>query len=114
MDGAGNLFIVDTYNNRIRKVTPAGIISTVAGNGNHGYSGDGGPAISAEINLPYGVAVDVAGNLFIADTGNQRIRKVTPAGIITTIAGNGNEGYSGDGGPAARAQSSTSLTYSGQ
>jgi uncharacterized protein (TIGR03437 family) len=104
LDGAGNLFIVDSSNNRIRKVTPAGIITTIAGNGNHGYSGDGGPAISAEINLPYGVAVDVAGNLFIADTGNQRIRKVTPAGIITTIAGNGNEGYSGDGGPAASAE----------
>jgi uncharacterized repeat protein (TIGR01451 family) len=104
LDGAGDLYIGDSDNNRVRKVTPAGIISTVAGNGSMGYSGDGGPAASAELQPPQGVAVDGAGNLYIADRGNQSIRKVTAAGIIATIAGNGSMGYSGDGGPAARAE----------
>jgi trimeric autotransporter adhesin len=104
VDGAGNLYIADTYNQRIRKVSPAGIISTVAGNGAAGYSGDGGPATSAQLYFPEGVAVDGAGNLYIADTNNYRIRKVSPAGIITTIAGNGTLGYSGDGGLATGAQ----------
>ena len=160
VDGAGNLYIADTYNRRIRKVTPGGIITTVAGNGNGGYSGDGGPATSAELFEPYGrgggwrrqplhrghnqqphpqgdagrdhhhrggqrnlrlqrrqaarpparnlliptgVAVDGAGNLYIADADNQRIRKVTPGGTITTVAG-GTYGYSGDGGPATSAE----------
>jgi sugar lactone lactonase YvrE len=103
VDGAGNLFIADG-NNRIRKVTAAGIITTVAGTGILGFSGDGGPATSAQLSFPYGVAVDGAGNLFIADTGNNRIRRVTAAGIITTVAGNGVPGYSGDGGPATSAQ----------
>ena len=79
VDGAGNLFIADAYNNRIRKVTPAGIISTIAGNGGYGFSGDGGPAASAELSLPYGVALDGAGNLYIVDSSNNRIRKETPA-----------------------------------
>ena len=91
MDGAGNLFIVDTYNNRIRKVTPAGIISTVAGMWT-GFSGNGGPAASAELNTPLGAAVDSAGT-HIADTGNSRIQKVTPAGVISTIAGNGGRAF---------------------
>jgi sugar lactone lactonase YvrE len=104
VDAVGNLFIVDVTNNRIRKVTPGGVISTVAGNGNQGYSGDGGPATSAQLYAPYGVAVDAAGNLFIADNGNQRIRKVTPGGVISTVAGNGTGGYRGDGGPATSAQ----------
>ena len=81
-----------------------GIISTVAGNESGGYSGDGGAATSAELAFPAGVAVDGAGNLYIADYGNQRIRKVTPGGTITTVAGNGNGGYSGDGGPATSAE----------
>ena len=102
-DGSGNLFIADNQNNVIRKVTPDGIISTVAGNGSQGYSGDGGPALKAELNLPTGVAVDASGNLFIADTGNDRIRKVTPGGTISTVAGNGTVGYSGDGGFATSA-----------
>ncbi len=146
VDTAGDLFIADFYNDRIRKVTPSGIINTiamlhyptgvavdaagnsyiiaqtsgshsdvykatpagivsmVAGNGTQGFSGDGGPATSAQLNIPKGVAVDTAGNLFIADAGNSRLRKVTPGGIISTVAGNGTDGYSGDGGPATSAQ----------
>jgi hypothetical protein len=84
-------------------VTSAGIISTVAGNGTSGYSGDGGQATSAALYFPAGVAVDSAGNLFIADYGNNRIRKVTSAGIISTVAGNGTKSYSGDGGQATSA-----------
>jgi len=104
LDAAGNLYISDSNNNRIRMVTPAGIISTVAGNGNYGFSSDGGPAISTQLNLPRGVAVDATGNLYIADCGNNRIRRVTPAGIISTVAGNGTWGFSGDGGAATSAQ----------
>ena len=105
-DGARNLYIADTNNNRIRKVDAStGIITTVAGNRNQGFSGDGGPATAAELYLPQGVAVDSAGNLYIADTSNHRVRKVdTAAGIITTIAGNENRGFSDDGGPATSAQ----------
>ena len=104
VDTAGNLFIADPSNNRVRKVTPGGVISTVAGNGTAGFSGDGGPATSAQLNYPTGVAVDAAGNLFIADEANNRVRKVTPGGVISTVAGNGTQGYSGDGGPATSAQ----------
>ncbi|MBB5118226.1 NHL repeat-containing protein [Streptomyces eurocidicus] len=100
VDDAGNLYIADTSNHRIRKVTPNGIITTVAGNGTAGYVSDGGPAIATPLNSPYGVAVDRSGNLYIADYGNHRIRKVTPNGNITTIAGNGTAGYVSDGGPA--------------
>ena len=103
VDASGNLFIADNLNNRIRKVTPAGIITTFAGNGARGWSGDGGPATSASLSGPSGVSVDQSGNLFIADLGNLRIRKVTSTGIITTVAGNGTYGYSGDGGPASSA-----------
>jgi hypothetical protein len=104
VDSAGNLFLTDSWNHRIRKVTPDGIISTVAGNGNASYGGDGGPATSASIFWPFGIAVDTAGTLFIADTCNNRIRKVTLDGIISTVAGNGGQGYSGDGGTATSAQ----------
>jgi len=90
---AGNLFIADTLNHRIRKVTPDGIITTVAGSGTGGFSGDRGPAISAQLNSPYSVAVDASENLFIADTGNDQIRKVTD-GIIMRVAGNGDGGFS--------------------
>ena len=103
-DAASNLYIADPYNYRIRKVSPAGIITTIAGTGTQGYSGDGGPANAAQLNRPVGVAVDGAGNLYIADYFNYRIRKVTPDGVITTMAGNGTQGHSGDGGPAASAQ----------
>ena len=103
LDGAGNLYIADGGNNRIRKVDAAGVITTVAGDGTLGYSGDDGPAVAAQLR-PTGVAVDGAGNLYIADGGNNRIRKVDSAGVITTVAGDGTLGYSGDGGAAAAAQ----------
>ena len=104
VDAGGNLYFADYCDNRVRKVSAAGIITTVAGNGSPGYSGDGGPATSAQLNNPNGVAVDASGNLYIADTGNNRIRKVSAAGIITAVAGDGSYGYSGDGGPATSAQ----------
>ncbi|MFN7930688.1 MAG: SMP-30/gluconolactonase/LRE family protein, partial [Blastocatellia bacterium] len=103
-DAAGNLYIADKGNHRIRKVTRTGQISTVAGNGQLGSSGDGGLASNAAMNEPNGVVVDSAGNLYISDTNNHRIRKVSAAGIITTIAGTGIAGFSGDGGSAVQAQ----------
>ena len=105
VDQAGNLFVADLITNRIRMVSvSSGIITTVAGNGNYGYSGDGGRATSASLNYPAGIAVDASGNLFIADQANHAIRKVSPSGVITTVAGNGTSGYSGDPGPATSAQ----------
>jgi sugar lactone lactonase YvrE len=104
VDSAGNLFIADTKNNRIRRVdSETGVISTVAGTGTRGFAGDGGPARGAVLNWPDGLAFDASDNLFIADSGNNRIRKVTKAGIITTVAGNGVAGFSGDRGPALNA-----------
>jgi sugar lactone lactonase YvrE len=103
VDDAGNLYIADRNNQRIRRVDPAGVITTVAGNGTAGFSGDGGPAFIAALSFPSGVAVDNAGNLYIADQNNQRIRRVDPAGVITTVAGNGSFGFFGDGGPATAA-----------
>jgi sugar lactone lactonase YvrE len=100
VDAVGNLYIADEFDNRIRKVATNGIITTVAGSGAGSYAGDGGPATQAGIDQPQGVAVDAAGNLYIADTSDDRIRMVTPAGTIGTIAGKGSVGYSGDGGPA--------------
>ena len=106
-DSAGNLYVADTFNRRIRKITPAGIISTVAGNGLNSFSGDGGPAINAALGGPEGVAVDSQGNLYIADTLNQRVRKVSSSGVITTIAGDGIPGYTGDGVPSNASQLNT-------
>ena len=105
MDSAGNVFIADNNNNRIREVNRAtGLITTVAGNGNYGYSGDNGPATAAELANPTGVAVDAAGDLFIADSSNNVVRELNHAtGLITTIAGSGAEGYCGDNGPATAA-----------
>jgi uncharacterized protein (TIGR03437 family) len=100
----GNLYIAEYYGQRVRKVATNGTITTVAGNGIQGYSGDGGPATGAELNGPYRVTVDFAGNIYIPDSGNSRIRKVSPDGTITTIAGTGVEGYSGDDGPATNAR----------
>src|ERR1700756_3391342 len=96
VDAIGNLYIADTSNHRVRKVDASGVITTVAGNGTEGFSGDGGPATSATLNTPIGVAVDSAGNLYIADAFNNRIRKVNAAGVITTVAGNGDARFSGD------------------
>jgi uncharacterized protein (TIGR03437 family) len=113
VDAAGNLYLADIGNQRVRKVSVDGTITTVAGNGISGYSGDGGAAIAARLSLGgtpgwgadgIGLATDAAGNLYIADAGNNRVRKVSPAGIITTIAGNGTSGGSGDGGLATSAQ----------
>jgi len=103
VDSSGNLFIADTTNERVRKVSASGIVTTVAGTPNNHFSGDGGPATAAWLWSPNGVAVDSSGNIFFADTNNRRIRKVTPGGIVTTIAGNGELGFSGDGGPATQA-----------
>ncbi len=103
VDVNGNVYIADSENHRIRKVTPAGIITTVAGNGTAGLSGDGGPAVDAQLNRPWAVAVDAAGDIFIADYNNSRIRLVNAQGIISTIAGGYGPGYSGDGGPALQA-----------
>lgn len=107
VDGAGNLYIADLLNQRIRKVDTTGTITTVAGSGTYGFSGDGGPAISASLGSPDGVAVDEAGNLYIADLYNRRVRKVDSGGMISTVAGNGAYGFSGDGGPATSASLSS-------
>ena len=101
VDASGNLFIADSLNNRIRKVTPGGTITTVAGNGSAGFGGDGGPAASALLDQPSGLAIDASGNLFFADSSNHRIRKVTPGGVITTVAGGG---FGGDNAPAVGAR----------
>ena len=103
LDNAGNLYIAERGNSVIRRVSPSGVIQTVAGNGTAGFSGDGGSATAARIALPDGVAVDSAGNIYIADTANHRIRKVTSDGTIQTIAGSGTYGTTGDGGPASQA-----------
>src|SRR5439155_24472856 len=104
VDNAGNLFIADTNNPRIRRVSPDGVITTVAGNGSRGFAGDGGPAVDAQLNGPWGVATDNAGNLYIVDAFNYRIRKVSASGIIATVAGGGTVvGVAADGGPATNA-----------
>ncbi len=103
VDAANNLYLAELYNNRVRKVTSSGIISTIAGNGTAGFSGDGGQATNAQIHSPMSVALDAGGNLYIADADNERIRKVNSSGIISTIVGTGATGYSGDGGPASAA-----------
>ncbi|MBN2282420.1 MAG: hypothetical protein JXO48_00860 [Deltaproteobacteria bacterium] len=104
VDQSGNLYIADFYNSRVRKVDTSGTITTVAGTGQFGYSGDGGAATEAELNFPRGVAVDSSGNLLITDEANHCVRRVDTSGIITTIAGTGKSGYSGDGGPATEAR----------
>ena len=101
-DGSGNIFIADTNNHRVRRIDASGNITTVAGNGQQGFFGDGGPATSAALNQPAAVALDAAGNLYIADSGNHRIRKVS-GGTISSFAGNGTAGFSGDSGAAANA-----------
>jgi len=104
-DSLGNLYIADTGNNRIRKVSAeSGVITTVAGNGTNGSSGDNGSATNASLASPNSLAVDCSGNLYIVDTDNNRIRKVSAdTGVITTVAGNGTYGFSGDNGPATNA-----------
>jgi hypothetical protein len=103
LDAAGNLYIADLLNHRIRKVATDGTISTVAGNGSTTFAGDGGAATSASLSEPVDVALDAAGNLYIADENNHRIRKVTTDGIISTVAGSDTAGFAGDGGAATSA-----------
>ena len=103
VDGGGNLYIADTGNNRIRKVDSTGTITTIVGTGDRGFGEDGGPAVQAWLDTPLGVAVDSGGNLHIADTTNNRIRKVDSTGTITTIVGTGDRGFGGDGHPAHQA-----------
>jgi sugar lactone lactonase YvrE len=104
-DRGGNLYIADSANNRIRKVDPAGVITTVAGIGGlYGDSGDGGPAQRAQLAFPFGVTVGKDGTLYVADTGNNRLREVTSSGRIRALAGDGQAGFSGDGGNANKAQ----------
>lgn len=103
IDGGGNLYVADRKNHRIRKIDPSGIITTVAGTGMNAYGGDGGLATQAQLNDPTGVAVDAAGNLYIADRVNHRLRRVDLSGVITTIAGIEHAGFNGDGILAAEA-----------
>ncbi len=102
-DRAGNIYVADNSNNRIRKITPSGIISTFAGTGSAGLSGDGSAATAAQLNNPQKVKVDATGNVYIADYGNHRIRKVNTSGVISTVAGS-TAGFSGDGGRATAAK----------
>ena len=103
LDAAGNVYVTDQFNNRIRRVARDGTITTFAGDGRGTFGGDGGPAARASLNHPADVAVDAAGNVYIADQFNHRIRRVSPDGIITTVAGTGAAGFSGDDGPATQA-----------
>jgi sugar lactone lactonase YvrE len=102
VDAAGNVYFADSQNNRIRRISPAGMIDTIAGTGVRGFSGDGGPATQAALNAPMGVSIGPGGALYIADSGNNRIRVIMD-GTIATIVGNGNAGLFGDGGPALKA-----------
>ncbi len=113
VDAAGNIYVADTGNHRVRRIDASGTIATIAGTGVAQYSGDGGPGVLAALNAPAGLAVDAAGNLYIADTGNHAIRRLTPAGFISTVAGTGARGFSGDGGNPASAQldSPTALAF---
>ncbi|PCH69110.1 MAG: hypothetical protein COC01_02140 [Bacteroidetes bacterium] len=104
VDAEGNVYIADTYNHRIRLIDTSGVISTIAGTGTEGFAGDGSPATSAQLNRPYGIHVDAYGNIYIADASNQRIRLIDTSGVISTIAGTGIQGSSGNGGPATSAQ----------
>jgi len=102
-DAAGNIYLADQDNNRVRKVDTHGVITTFAGTGTAGFSGDGGPAAQAELNGPLGVCVAPSGGIYVNDEGNLRVREISPSGTITTVAGNGSAGTSGDGGPATAA-----------
>jgi sugar lactone lactonase YvrE len=104
IDHAGNIYFSDAYNHRIRKINAVGTINTIAGDTTYGYTGDGGPATAARLGAAWGMACDKDNNLFFADLPNYVIREISSTGIITTVAGNGTQGYSGDGGPADSAQ----------
>ena len=104
IDAAGNLYVTDPPANRVRRIDTSGIITTIAGTGEEGSGGDGGPAIDAQLNQPLLVAVGGRGSVFVSEYGGKRIRKIDPDGTITTLAGNAMKGYSGDGGPATQAR----------
>lgn len=104
VDNLGNVYIADTFNHSVRKVDTWNNLSTIAGNGTKGYSGDGGPGNAAQLNFPWSVATDNKGNIYIADADNHRIRRIDAGGTITTVAGNGTKGSMGDGGAATSAQ----------
>ncbi len=99
-DNSGNFYVIDNNNSRIRKIDAAGIITTFAGNGTFGFGGDGGPSTASVLNNPSRMTIDGAGNIYFADAGNNRIRKISASGTITTVAGNGTPAFAGDGGPA--------------
>ena len=103
VDELGNFYVADTSGNRILRIDASGNAANIAGTGKKGYSGDGGPAVSAELSSPRGVAVDSSGTVYFADSTNNVVRKIDSSGIITTIAGNGGKGDWGDGGPATSA-----------
>lgn len=107
VDQRGTVYVADTYNNRVRAVLPGGAIRTIAGTGTPGYAGDGGSAATAQLDHPQGVAVDAGGTVYVADTYNNRIRRIGRDGRISTVAGTGAPGYAGDGGPATDAELST-------
>lgn len=100
VDAAGNLYIADFSNQVVRRVTAGGTITTLAGTGVAGFGGDGGPAAAAQLNGPAGVAVDASGNVYVSDSGNHRVRRIDPNGVITTFAGDGNVDDTGSSGPA--------------
>src|SRR5207248_1329657 len=103
-DDSQNVFFSDTGNHRLRKITPDGVMHTIAGDGTAGYSGDNGPAVNARVNFPRRILLDKNGDLYVADTWNQAIRRISAAdGTITTVVGSGNRGFGGDGGPAESA-----------
>ncbi|MFF9642906.1 NHL domain-containing protein [Kitasatospora aureofaciens] len=104
VDAAGSVYIADHANHRVRRVGSDGVLETVAGDGRRGYGGDGGAAAAARLAFPAAVALDADGNLFVADEMNHRVRRVDPAGVITTVAGDGSRGEAGDGGAATAAQ----------
>ncbi|HTS64549.1 MAG TPA: Ig-like domain repeat protein [Candidatus Acidoferrales bacterium] len=114
MDAAGNIFVAEMMGQRVRRIdAQTGIITTVAGNGTAAFSGDGGPAVNASLKAPFGLAIDAAGNLYIADAGNARVRRVdAQTGVITTVAGNGASGVTADGVPAINASLSPPFSVS--
>jgi sugar lactone lactonase YvrE len=111
----GSIYVADTNNNRIRRIAPNGVISTIAGTGVVGYSGDGGPAVNARLQWPHDVHADAAGNVWIADSANHRIRMVSPNGVIRTVVGTGVGGFNGDGlaGTATRINRPKAVRVSG-